>query len=185
VRFSLSKAVVLCEVFFSFRIESNSYCWDETGLPVSQQLWGHAVQFHYVCGLANAHIGLRSVSCDRDHLLTACTNSGQAYPVDHASPKSQCGRLKAAILCEQCPSHSLSRLPTRQAKRCCYVINVFSFSLGRSRCTYLLCVYASPPSPRPLHRCGAGRDESGVWRWCDRRQRSNTCFAWAHACLTL
>jgi len=40
--------------------------------------------------VTNAHIGLRSVSCDEDRSLTANTNSGQAYPADHASPRSQC-----------------------------------------------------------------------------------------------
>ena len=49
------------------------------------------------CVVSPMHTGLRSVSCDRDHSLTASTNSGQSYPVDHASPRSQCGRLKAVI----------------------------------------------------------------------------------------
>jgi len=51
-------------------------------------------------------------------------------------------------------------------------------------------VIRRPPRPSPLHGCGdywrngALWDDDGVWCWYDRRQRSNTRRAWAHACLT-
>ena len=113
-----------------------------------------------VCGIANAHIGLRSVSCDRDHSLTASTNSGQAYPADHVSPRSQCGRLKAAISCEQCPSHSLSRLPTWQAKHCCYVINVcvieMRFRFLPAAAAARICFAYMRPQPALVHCTGVG-----------------------------
>jgi len=147
-------------VFFSFRIESNSYrLIVETRRAFLSASSSEVMQSSFTtCGLANAHIGLRSMSCDRDHSLTASTNSGQAYSVDHASPRSQCGRLKAAISCEQCPSHSLSRLLARQAKLCCYVIKVYAietrFRSLPAAAAARICFAYMRSHPAPVHCTG-------------------------------
>jgi len=72
------------------------------------------------------------VSCDRDHSLTASTNSGQ-----HTS---------------------LSRLPAWQAKRCYYVINVCAIETRfRSLPAAARIWYAyMHPHPAPIHCTGVG-----------------------------
>ena len=163
------------------------------------QLWAHAVQFGYLCGLANSHVGLRSAQCcameivrwqpTADKQTTRCWGCSVALESSNHTP----------LYCQRRPSLSWSRSSAQQVNRC-YAINicawdVISLSLPAAATDAAhICfdtVYASPPHPHPLHRCGAGWpkwalcDDGGVWCCYDwRRQRSNTHRALAHTCLT-